>query len=80
MSWDMLAPVGILLVILGLPVGVFLVFHGIRDGLLRKRILSRKNPESYSVGRQAVALGVLFIMLGLFFIISGTVGLIQGFG
>lgn len=80
MSWDMLAPLGHIFIILGLPVGAYLVFYGTRDGLIRKRILRRKNPDLYSVGRQAVALGLIFIVLGLFFIISGTVGLIQGSG
>lgn len=80
MNWETLAPIGFIFVMLGLPIGGYLVFHGVMDGLIRKRILSRKNPEVYSVGKEAVALGLVFIALGLFFIVSGIVGLVQGFG
>jgi formate-dependent nitrite reductase membrane component NrfD len=80
MSWEMLAPIGRIFVILAPLAGVYLIFVGIRDGLIRKRILSQKNPDLHDVGRQAVVRGLIFIVLGLVFIIFGTAGLIQGFG
>ena len=45
-----------------------------------KRILSRKNPELYDVGWQAVVLGLMVVVFGLALIIISTVGLIQEFG
>lgn len=80
MSWEMLAPLGPIFVILGLPVGAYLIFVGIRDGLVAKRMISQKNPDLYDVGGRAVVRELAFIGLGLVFIIFGTVGLIQSFG
>lgn len=76
MNWDALAPLGRIFVILGLPLGLYAVVHGVKNGLIRKRILSRKNPDSYAVGTQAVILGLIYIVFGMFLVISGTVGLI----
>lgn len=80
MNWEMLAPLGIVLTILAPFVGAYLVFYGIRDGLVRKRILSRKNPEVYSVGREAVTLGSLIIVFGLFLVVTAVLGLIHEYG
>lgn len=80
MSWDAFAIIGRILAVLAPLVGAYLIFVGIRDGLIRKRILSRKNPELYDIGRQATVRGLIFIVLGLAFIIISILGLIQGLG
>jgi uncharacterized membrane protein YedE/YeeE len=68
MNWEMLAPVGYIFLILGPPAGAYLVFVGIRDGFMRKRILSQRNPDEYYVGWRAVVQGSILVGLGLVFV------------
>jgi len=78
MNWEIFGIIGRIFVALGPPVGAYLVFHGITDGVLKQRILSR-HPDTYAVGRQAVILGMIFVALGVFLIVAGLVGIMDMF-
>jgi hypothetical protein len=75
----MLAPIGFVLTSLAPLAGAYLVFVGIRDGLVAKRMLSQRNPDLYDVGERAVVRGLVFIGLGLALIVIPVLGLISGF-
>jgi hypothetical protein len=79
MNWEMFGIIGRVGVILAPFLGVYLVFYGITKGVLKQNILSR-HPDTYAVGRQAVILGMIFVVLGVFLIVFSCAGIMRMFG
>ncbi len=74
MTWETFNVIGYILIFIAPPVGAYLVFYGITNGVQKQKILSR-HPDTYAVGRQAVILGMIFVALGVFLIVSSLAGI-----
>lgn len=66
---------GILAVINGYIVSLYLIFYGFRGGFVNKKILDNAITQNYLTGAQAIMRGIFYIFMGLFGLIVITYGL-----
>ena len=62
----------------GFALGLRLLVSGVRDGLMRKKMLVNKQEQRFVDGRDAIERGCIFVVGGLFFLACSGFILVQG--